>query len=88
MNSSFPYHAFGVKEYHYHATAYKDSAIFLKLKSNTFVNRKSRHQSMLVINVCAQRANPIRAKNMILVIFHKHYFLHHTSYSLHRLLPH
>lgn len=34
MNSSFLYHAFGVKEYHYHATAYKDSAIFLKLKSN------------------------------------------------------
>ena len=35
MNSSFLYHAFGVKEYHYHATVYKDSAIFLKLKSNT-----------------------------------------------------
>ena len=35
MNSSFLYHAFGVKEYHYHATAYKDNAIFLKLKSNT-----------------------------------------------------
>ena len=35
MNSSFLYHAFGVKGYHYHATAYKDSAIFLKLKSDT-----------------------------------------------------
>ena len=35
MNSSFLYHVFGVKEYHYHATVYKDSAIFLKLKSNT-----------------------------------------------------
>ena len=34
MNSSFLYHAFGVKEYHYCATAYKDSAIFLKLKTN------------------------------------------------------
>lgn len=35
MNSSFLYHAFGVKDYHYHATAYKDSAIFLKLKSDS-----------------------------------------------------
>ena len=35
MNSSFLYHAFGVKEYHYSAIDYKDSAIFLKVKSNT-----------------------------------------------------
>ncbi len=34
MNSSFLYHAFGVKEYHYCSTAYKDNAIFVKLKTN------------------------------------------------------
>jgi len=35
MNSSFLYHAFGVKEYHYSAIDYKDSAIYLKVKSNS-----------------------------------------------------
>ncbi|RRD93097.1 transposase family protein [Bacteroides heparinolyticus] len=43
MNSSFLYHAFGVKEYHCHATSYKDSAIFLKLKSDTPRKSKCPH---------------------------------------------
>ncbi len=30
MNSSFLYHAFGVKDYHYHATAYKKPLLLVK----------------------------------------------------------
>ncbi len=35
MNPSFLYHAFGVRQYQYYSTAYKDNAIYLKLKALT-----------------------------------------------------
>ncbi len=54
-----------------------------KYRSTPLSIAKTCHQAMLVVNVCPQGANPIWAKNMILIILHKHYFLHQTSAILH-----
>lgn len=35
-------------------------------KVNTFVDSKTRDQPMLVVNMCAQRANTIRGENVVL----------------------
>lgn len=44
MESSFLYHAFGVsRDYQYHATEYKNNAIYLKLKSISLKNVKCPH---------------------------------------------
>lgn len=44
MESSFLYHAFGVsRDYQYHATEYKDNAIYLKLKSISLKKVKCPH---------------------------------------------
>ena len=42
----------------------------IKPQIHTLIYRKTSHQSMLMIHMRPQWTNPIRRKNMILILFH------------------